>query len=269
MSTENETAGTDAGQQAASQEATGEAGKQALESVESTSESTLYDGMTGDKLHESYKSVQGEYTKTNQRLKELEGKFDTWGGVDKLLETADYLSNNPRFSEFIAQEKMRNQYGFDESQMDDEQKKAMDIVKKIATETNQATAQELYKKHIEPLENTLKDQTLEAHFSAMDEKHSDWRDVQDIMVELSDGLDESITDNPSFKDIETLYYRALVESGKIDDYAANLYQKKLEEKKNKDTGQPPGGQGERGKVKASSMLEAYNLAKQEHGSAGQ
>ena len=60
----------------------------------------LPEGMTQEKLDESYKSLQGEYTKGQQALKSAEGRLgelDKFGGLEKVMELADWLNSNPRF----------------------------------------------------------------------------------------------------------------------------------------------------------------------------
>jgi hypothetical protein len=222
----------------------------------------LFDGQTGEQLHKSFKELQTEFGKRNEADKELRAKFEKFGGVEQLLESAEFLNNNERFAEFIKSERQRDAYGFESSEMDDDKKSAIGLVETIATRIAEEKVQEILGSQIEPLTNAQREASIEKSFGSMDEKYgSDWRELQDAMIELSDGLDPKAQSNPSFENIEDLYFKALRQSGKFDDYAAKTHQKRLEAMKKKATDKPASKGGSEAPKKANSIQEAFEAAK--------
>ena len=97
----------------------------------------------------------------------------------------------------------------------------------------------------------------------MDEKYGDsWHDMKEKMSELSEDLSERVQDNPTFKDVEALYFRALVEENKMDSYAAKQYESKLKNKQAKSSTKPA-SPGESTPSVIKNMMDAYSLAKQQ------
>ena len=228
---------------------------------ESTAES-LFDGMTAAQLHKSYKSIQGEYTKVNEGMKML----SQYGTPEQISQWAGYLQNNPRFADWVKQEQGRNAMGINEGELDEDQQKAMNVVQNIVQQTVEVRLRELEKQKIEPLANKYKDDTLDRIWGDMDKKYGDgWRDFQEAMGDLSEDLPDKIHDNPSFKNIEALYFQALAEAGKLDAYAAKKYETNLKEKKSKSTGEKPTDHSGSQKTKYSSMSEAFEAAKRSGG----
>jgi hypothetical protein len=217
----------------------------------------LFDGMDAQTLHKSYKSLQGEYTKVNESFKELE----KYGGAKQLREWADYLSNNPRFADWVKQEQAKNVLGVDESTMSDEQREAMKLVRNMASLEAQEQVSKVVKDQIQPLAEAYKQQILDTHFKTMDSKYgNDWHEMRDIMSELSKELPESKQNKPEFDDIEDLFFRAVRKAGKYESYAAKVYEKKLTEKKSKSSDRPKTSSGE-SNLKPKSIQEAYEIAK--------
>lgn len=226
---------------------------------ESTAES-LFDGMTAEQLHKSYKSMQGEYTKLNTSMKNLEA----YGSPEQIAQWAGYLQNNPRFAEWVKQEQARSA-GFTED-MDEDQQKAFNVVRNLTKQEVEAAINEIRQKEITPLTEKYKNQVLDNHFSAMDKKYEGWRDMKDLMGDLSENLSQQVQDNPEFEDVEDLYFKALRKSGKFDAYAAKLHEKKLKEKKKQSTGEKPTDHSGSQAVKYGSMNEAFAAAKRSVGS---
>lgn len=241
--------------------ATGESVEGAPETNGESSPESLFDGMTGEQLHKSYKSLQGEYSKQREGMKMLE----QYGTPEQIAQWAAYLQNNPRFQDWVKQEQSRNAYGINEGELDEDQQKAMNVVQNIVNQTVEARLSELKKQEIDPIAGKLKDETLEKHFESMDKKYgAKWREHQDKMGDLSEDLPPKIQDNPSFKNVEALYFQALAEVGKLDTYAAEKYQEQLNEKKKKATEKPTDHVASQPKA-ARTMQEAFEQAKRSAG----
>lgn len=259
MSDENtETALDNASEQAESVKA-GESAEQASQAGESTAAESpvLYDNMTAEQLHSSYKELQGKFTPLSQSVKGL----DRFGGIDGLNERLDGLLGNPRFMEFVESEKRRNAYGIDESEMEPDQKSALNTVETIAKQVASDMRSQLMEEFITPLQTSIKERSLEESFSAMDKKHPGWRDLQDVMGDLAEKLSPEVYGNPTLEDVEMLHTLALHQSGKFDDYAANVYKQMLEQKKASDTGKPAPHAGEGEPGRATSIQQAWAMAK--------
>lgn len=220
----------------------------------------LFDGMKPEDLHKSYKSLQGEYSKVKGVMKQ----FESFGGPDQIMQWADYLSKNPRFTEWIQKEQGRNTMGVDESEMDESTKQAYQAVRHIAENIADAKTRQLLQQEIAPLSNAYKEQLLDRHFTDMDKKYGkDWHEVRDKMSELSESLSGKIQDRPQFSDIEDLYFKALRETGKFDSYAAKQYERKLTEKKAHATDKPRPA-GDSAPKPARTIQEAFEAAKRLH-----
>lgn len=222
----------------------------------------LFDGMDGATLHKSYKELQREYSKVQN---EIVKKFEPYGGAEQVLQWTNYLSNNPDFAHWVASQKTKTALGIDESQLDDNTKAALDAVRKIAKTVVDEEVGRLRQQEIAPLNESQTQELIDRHFEAMDKKHGEeWREMQDLMSELSEALPDSIQSRPTFEDMEDLYFKALRKANKLDTYAANKLQKKINEKKGKSTDKPASA-GESTPKTATSIAEAFAQAKQAHG----
>lgn len=221
----------------------------------------LFDGMDAQTLHKSYKSLQGQFTKLNDQFKTLE----KYGGASQMTQWAEYLQNNPRFVEWVKAEQARNVLGVDENDLTEDQKKAMDLVRKMASVEATNQIQRIVQEKVLPLSEAYKQQLLESHFKSLDEKYGkDWTEVKDVMAELSDALPIDKKDRPTFDDIEDLYFKALRKTGKFDSYAAKQYERKITQKKSKDTGRPAALSGT-STNSPKSIAESYAEAKRAMG----
>lgn len=219
----------------------------------------LFDGMTPEQLHKSYKSIQSEWTKAQTNLKKLE----KYGGPDQLTQWADYLSTNQEFAKWVQSQQNKNALGTTE-EVDPDQQKALDAVRKIAESIVDQRVRELHQKEVAPLSEAYKQQSLQSHFTAMDSKYgAEWHEMRDAMSELSESLPQDIQDRPSLDDIEDLYFKALRKVGKMETYAKKMYEKTLTAKKAKSTERPSNAPAA-GAKPASSIQEAFEMAKRAH-----
>jgi len=215
--------------------------------------------MTPEKLLASYKSLQTELGKRTESMKELQSKFNTfekYGGIDNVIKWTQSLSENPRFAEWIKAEQNRDSLGFDESELDDETKKAISLVEKIAD----MRIGEVLKNKVEPLAESYKQKILQENLSALEKKYPDWREVQTTMYEIAQKMPASVQDNPSLEDLEDLYWKALRHSNKLEEMQVRSYKKKLEAIKKSSTDKPAVA-GEGKSLDANTMAEAFAAAK--------
>jgi hypothetical protein len=216
--------------------------------------------MDAPTLHKSYKSLQAQYTKINEGFKKLE----RFGGPDQIAQWADYLSNNPRFAEWVQKEQMQKTTGIDESEMDEQTKKAYETVRKIADSATDAKVRQILQNDIAPLAEAHKQLILEKHFSTMDEKYGkDWNEMRDTMSELSEELPQRAQVNPTIDDIEDLYFKALRKTGKMESFMTKQSQRKIAVKKAMAT-EKPGSPAPSAPKQYKSIAEAYADAKRSH-----
>lgn len=224
---------------------------------EPTPAAGLFDGMTGEQLHNSYKSLQTELGKRTEAFNEIEAKFQRYGGTDRILELADYLDNNESFADWVKGQQQANILGADIDDIDEDTKRAMDIVQGMS----KAEINKMYQEKIAPLENHLKEQQLQVNVDAMSKKYENFNDMRETMAELAKNLPEHIQDNPSFEDMEDLYWKAVRVSGKIEEIAAKAYEAKLEKAK-KQSMDTPTKKAEPTRLTGKlSMLASYEAAK--------
>lgn len=222
----------------------------------------LFDGMDGATLHKSYKKLQGEYSKIQN---EIVKKFEPYGGAEQVLQWTDYLSKNPDFAQWVAAQKTKSALGIDESQLDENTKAALDAVRKIAKTVVDEEVGRLRTQEIGPLNESQTQDLIDRHFDAMDKKYGeDWREMQDLMSELSDDLPDTVQVKPTLEDFEDLYFKALRKADKLESYAAKKLQKTITEKKGKSTDKPAAA-GESTPKRANSIAEAFAQAKQAQG----
>jgi hypothetical protein len=251
-----------AGEAKASATDNGESAKTASEKKGTAGEGLL-EGMEhipAEHREKSYKALQAEYTKLNTQFKKLE----QYGGPDQMIQWAEYLAKNPRFSEWVQNEQGRNILGVKEDELDEQQQKALNVVRTIAEQVADAKIKQIRQTEIAPLSEKYKEKLLDEHFSTMDKKYEGWRELQDDMAEMSESLSKEAQDNPSFEDLEDLYFKALRKTGKINDYAAEMHNKKLQQMKSKTTEKPSAAPASAPK-QFKTIAEAFAYAKQQHG----
>lgn len=233
----------------------------------------LSETLTLEKLAASerdYKALQTEFAKRNESDKSLQERFSKFGGVEKVNQYMDFFTNNPRFAEWLQEEQKRELLGdIDITNMDDEQKQALNVVQKLAQQVSKQMTDQLYKEKIQPLADTYKEQLMDKSFAKMDENHPNWREMQTEMEKLGSHLPKHIQDNPQYEDFEDLYFKSLRVTGKFDDYAASLYQKKLEKKKANSSDSPPTTTGKGMEKPPTNIVEAFQRAKKKLGITGE
>lgn len=217
----------------------------------------LFDGMSPEKLHESYKSLQTELGKRTEKLNKFEDALGKYGGLETVTNWVEYLSNNPDFSKWVQSQQEKQALGGGEADPGDpETKAAMETVRRI---TQQEIARAMQER-VEPLADSYKQRILQDNMGKMDEEFPGWRDLQSEMAGLAETLPSAVQDNPSLNDLKSLYIRAVVETGKIADFGKSFYEKELKAVKKKSTvrpGKAPAGLPK----KASTIQEAFALAK--------
>jgi len=217
----------------------------------------LVDGLNLKTLPKQYKDLQREYGKLTETMKE----FESFGGANQVLAWTRYLSANPDFAQWVTQQKSKNSLGIDESQLDEQSKAALDTVRRIAKVVVDEEVGRIRQHEIAPLNEQAKQSLIAAHFDKMDSAYGDeWHEMRDMMSELSEGLPETMQDQPTFEDIEDLYFKALRRSGRLESYAASKLQKRIDEKKTKATDKPV-STGQNAPARAKSIAEAFEQAK--------
>ncbi len=218
----------------------------------------LFDGMTGEQLHSSYKSLQGELGKRTESSKEFEGKFDRFGGADQLLQLADYLDGSPEFGEWYKGQVQSQTLGTDVNEFDDDTKQALELVQRMS----KAEIDKAMNEKVAPLENAYKEQVLQQNFDTMTDKYGDRFDkMRDTMAELAADMPTEIQDNPTVDTLDDLFWKAMRVSGEMDNYAQEMYQKKLESKKAMSMEAPSKKANVGTNKNIASMWDAYDAAK--------
>lgn len=206
---------------------------------------------------DQYKELQGQFTKVSQSASDLEKIVAKFGGMDNVLQHMEFLSGNERFGDWLKGERQRELTGGEPgSELDEETKKALGIVENVADERINRAIHD----RVDPLAEQLKGMLLEKTMGLMDDKHGDsWRKYGEDMKELSTSLPQSVQDNPSVKDMEALYYRALSETGDIEKVMRAKYEANLQDKKSKSI-IPPGAPQSIAPKKSTNMAEALGNA---------
>ena len=232
-----------------------------------------------------FKDHQRLVSKTQNQNKELEGyiadleaQAARFGGLEQLFQSAAFLQTDPGFQEYV-KKAQNNEAGLpDKAGLDQEQRDAYDFVQKVARGEAQATKAELQQminqlveEKINPVVETTNKSVAEKNAALMDDKFPGWRsdaDVNDAMEELIRDWPQKKADNPSFKDMKTVYFSALEELGRLDDIGAATHNAKLKKAKSESTDMPPTMQTEGEQPEARNFREALMLAKKKLNWAG-
>lgn len=234
--------GTDEGQATASELGEGEPKDNGVSGAEPSGEGALGSFKTPDDLMAAYKELQRDHGKKSEAVKNFEKRFEPYGGVDKVSEYVSWLAENPRFHEFLKKEQQSKLIGdINLDELDDDTRRGLELVQKISSTIADQRFKQAFDEKIKPMVEARKNESMNASFKKMDEvygaKGVKWRDFQDTMAELALDLPASKQDNPSFKDIDKLFWAAVAEKGKVEEVSAKFYQQKLNEKKSKATDQ--------------------------------
>ena len=216
----------------------------------------LFDGMTGQQLHDSYKSLQGELGKRTESNTESEARFDRYGGADRLLGLAEELDGNPKFAEWYKEQQQANIVGDEYSDYDDDTKQALELVSRLS----EAQIQKAMDAEVGPIKEAMLEQKLEATMESVSSKFDNFDDMRGTMAELASKLPAEMQSNPSAEDIEDLYWKAIRVSGKMEEYSASQYQAKLEKAK-KQSSETPSQKAAPSKIQGKmSMVESARAA---------
>lgn len=247
------------------QDGTTEGGEPITDAIQAEGEPTgaagLFAGQTPEQIEKQYKDLQSFSTKNSERLSELEGDAGLLSGYGTNQKIADYLSElqgNPRFAEFMRTEQERTIYG--DQEIDDEQRKAMDIVEGIAGRiADKKIAEELQSK-VAPFVDKYKEGLLENNLSTLQGKFGDsFEEMKPVMADIAQNLPEGVYDSPTIEQLEDLYWSAVRQSGKMEAFAASAHEKRIKAGKSKSMDTPTGSSATSTK-KASSIQEAFQQA---------
>ena len=201
-----------------------------------------------------FKTLQTKLTKRTEGYNKLKSDFDSFGGAEQAIEWLRYLADNKDFAKWVDEQKSRKTLGVtDDDGLDDDTRRAMDIVRKLAREEAE--------RMVAPLTQAQSKAHINEVMSQMDTKYPGWQAYKESMGELAESFPESIQNNPSLKNLETLYFMAINESGKMDEYAAKSYEKKLKSMKDKTINKPTSTPAIEGFKKAKTLREAFEIAK--------
>lgn len=220
----------------------------------------LFDGMTGQQLHDSYKSLQGELGKRTESNKESESRFERYGGADRLLGLAEELDGNPKFAEWYKEQQQAQVMGDGYADYDDDTKQALELVSKMT----QSEIQRAMDEQVGPIREQMLEQQMEANIESLqsDPQYAAFDDLKDEMSKIiaESPKDSVLRGEASIDDIKDLYWKAMRTSGKMDEYAAKQYQAKLEQAK-KQSSDAPSQKATPSKIQGNmSMLESARAA---------
>jgi len=266
----------DAASAAAAQETTGANGKPdgELEAKSGESKGNAQD-VAG--LEKSYKELQSKFSKTTERVKELEAtesKLGKYGGADKLLAQVEALLGDEEFTEWAKQRQRKTDYGINPDETDAETQSALKLVEKIATATTQkavdSAVKELEEKllgKISPMSTEYAAERMDRLLDGLDDKYGDsWHEVRGTLADLIQN-DASFPEMPTAEDMEDALLRALRKEGKLQNVFSELSKRELTAKKELATETPGTRRDAKSETKYKTIQEAYEAAKREHAQA--
>ena len=194
----------------------------------------------------SYKEIQRAYTQSTTHARELEERLESmerqssqYGGVDKMAEMIQYATSNPEISEAIKRVQQQEIAGVNVNEMDDEGKKAVEMVEKIAQSIVDKSLQSYQTSEIDPIVDSHRVDRVEKLMGQMDDKYGDrWADSLDAMKKVSESLPRNVLINPSFDDMEDLFFKALRTEGRFDEFMGETYQEQVKEKRQRSVSKP-------------------------------
>ena len=238
-------------------EETGEEVKDASEESTEEASGNFIESLP-EEAQKAFKTMQSNLNKSNEGLK----GFEQFGGAEKALQWLTLASTDKGFIEYLQSRQNPTSVSKETSEveddgLDDETRRAMDIVRQVA--------QEEAKKQFAPLNEIQSQAHIQEVMSQMDSEQPGWRDLQKDMSQLASLLPENAQNKPSLEDMRALYFMALSKSGGINDYATKLEQKRLEDLKRKSTPKPSTPSRVSSNKIAKSFREAAEMAKQQLG----
>jgi len=209
----------------------------------------------------AYNELRKLVSEQGEKLKAMESRskrFEAFGGEDSLLQQANALIADPAFKEFMERRQAQSEYGIDPNTIQDPEAKA--AIKLVQNIVNSAI-EKRYATDVAPLQQQAKKAAFQETFSQMDNKYgNEWHSMKNVMAEIAGTLPKEFQENPSFDNLESLYFVALQRSGKMEEYAGKYYQKTLEAKKAKAMPKRESQTGTPSK-KVNSLADAFALAK--------
>ena len=222
----------------------------------------------------SYKELQRVYTQGQQRLKDMENQLSEieraasqYGGVDRMSEMIQCATTNPEIAAAIQKVQQTQGTGINMDELDDQGKKALELVDKIVENKLASRLQEYQTHEIDPIVDAHRVDRVEKLMGQMDDKYGDrWGDSLEAMKTLSEDMPRNVLVNPSFDDMEDLFFKALRTEGRFDEFMGETYQQTIQEKKRRSVSKPkttassmPTGS------KPSNMFEAAEIAAKKMG----
>ncbi len=212
-----------------------------------TGEDDKFDFEQGYKeIQRVYSESRDEVKETNSQLESMKNLLDRFGGVEKVVQTLDYITADQDFKDLAIKKQNSEIVGIDESKLSPQQKEAFNTIRKvvkselspIVTEFNNRL-KELVNTEINPHTSAMKDVNLEHHIDKMSQKYgSGWMKQLDSMNKLKGSLSDQAKVAPSFKDLDRLYKESLEEDGLYDEFIMQQAQQLAKSKKSKTTSRP-------------------------------
>jgi hypothetical protein len=218
-----------------------------------------------------YKELQTDYTKRNESEKGWKEKFQAFGGVDKVHEHLSFLVNDPAFHDYLKKRQSQEYVGGqDISQMDDEQRQAVELVQKIVDQTVASRLDSFKKENFDPLATSYHKDSITNVLGQIESEYGDvYRENKDAMAEVVSQLPPNIQQNPSKEDLEDLMWSVIRRSGNFKKYAAMYHAQSVQEKKDNSTSQPPTTSGSETAPIPKTIAESFQLAKKTLGLGGE
>jgi len=197
-----------------------------------------------------------DYQKSFNELKEehegLKSKFTNYGGVDGLLKTAEYLTQNERFQKFLKEEQTRNLTGSNEETIDPEQQAGIEMARKIAREEAMKEVKPLLEKaQKEHINNVFKEMDSDPIYGDM------WKNYKKEIAEFSKMLPMEKQNSPTVKDLKILFLAAIESRGDTEKIMAKIYENKLNKAKANSISKTGDSIDKSAKRQFSSIKESY------------
>jgi hypothetical protein len=221
-------------------------------------------------VEKDYKALQSEFTKRNETEKGWKDRFQAFGGIDKAHEHLNFLVNDPAFHDYLKSRQSQEYVGGqDISQMDDEQKQAVELVQKIVDQTVASRLENFKRENLDPLANSYHKDSIA---NTLGEIENDWGDIyrenKDAMAEVVKSLPENVRNNPSKDDLTDLMWSVIRRSGNFEKYAAQFHAQSVKSKKENSTTPPPTTQGFDNLPAPKNIAESFAQAKKKLGITG-
>ncbi len=214
-------------------------------------------------LQPKFTEVSQQNAKMKEAIQLIQQQSAQFGGIDQMFQWAQGVQANPNYQQFLKQQQY--EAAGITGPVDDETRQAFDTVQSIASQSAKQQVQELLKKHIEPVINHQRRETINSHFDKMDSAEPGWKEMLPQMINSAGGMALNKQENPTFKDVQDLYIRTLQDAGKFDEYVVKKYNSILAIKKKLSTPKPAPASNGTGKKQFSNLRDAFANALQDVG----